>query len=121
MLRTISAFLDIWTQRVSLDCRRRYYLLSPLPFAMKTTPISVIESLCCGTPVLGRDIGGIPELLETDSSNRLFGRDEELPASITEMFQSASSVDRRELSDAALQRFSARRYYQKWREIAEEE
>ena len=87
----------------------------------ENNPISVIESLCCGTPVLGRDIGGIPELLETDNANRLFSRNEELPASITGMFQNATSVNRRGLSAAALQRFSARCYYQKWREIAEEE
>ena len=30
-------------------------------------PLSLIESLCAGTPVAGSDIGGIPELI--DSSN----------------------------------------------------
>ena len=45
----------------------------------ENNPLGVIESLCCGTPVLGRNIGGIPELLKTNTYNRLFSKDEDLP------------------------------------------
>lgn len=35
-------------------------------------PFSVIESQLYGTPVLGSDIGGIPELIEVDKTGKLF-------------------------------------------------
>lgn len=85
----------------------------------ENNPLSVIESLCNGTPVIGRAIGGIPELLETNDCNRLFTQDNELPALIHEMFASATSIHREELSYASLQRFSSEVYYQKWLQIAE--
>ena len=85
----------------------------------ENNPLSVIESLCYGTPVLGRNIGGIPELLETDKCNCLFERDNELPTLITEMFASATSIHRGSLAATSLRRFSDKRYYQKWLQIAE--
>ncbi|MDD2960496.1 MAG: glycosyltransferase [Muribaculaceae bacterium] len=33
----------------------------------ENNPLSVIESLCAGTPVVGTNIGGIPELLDSDN------------------------------------------------------
>lgn len=35
-------------------------------------PFSVMESIQCGTPVLGADIGGIPELIDVGSTGELF-------------------------------------------------
>lgn len=35
-------------------------------------PFSIIESLMCGTPVLGADIGGIPELIDQGIDGELF-------------------------------------------------
>ena len=35
-------------------------------------PLSVLESLNCGTPVLGADIGGIPELIDVGKTGLLF-------------------------------------------------
>ena len=87
----------------------------------ENNPLSVIESLCCGTPVLGRNIGGIPELIEISSFNRLFTQDEELPSLITKMFNTVVSANRDELSTAALQRFSGEHYYQKWLEVVGKE
>lgn len=86
----------------------------------ENNPLGVIESMCCGTPVLGRNIGGIPELLEISSFNCLFTQDKELPSLITKMFNTVVSVDRNELSTAALQRFSSEHYYQKWLEIVKQ-
>ena len=87
----------------------------------ENNPLSVIESLCYGTPVLGRNIGGIPELLETDKCNCLFEQDNELPALITEMFASVTSIHRDRLAATSLRRFSSKRYYQKWLEIVGKE
>ena len=36
-------------------------------------PFSVIESMMLGTPVLGADIGGIPELIDNNVNGELFG------------------------------------------------
>lgn len=83
----------------------------------ENNPLSVIESLCCGTPVLGRNIGGIPELLETSPYNALFNDDAELLQAIPQMFNRASSVDRKALSTSSLQLFSAENYYKRWMEI----
>ncbi len=35
-------------------------------------PLAVVESLACGTPVIGSDIGGIPDLVEDGVSGLLF-------------------------------------------------
>ncbi|OKZ06125.1 MAG: hypothetical protein BHV75_21025 [Bacteroides oleiciplenus] len=87
----------------------------------ENNPLSVIESMCCGTPVLGRNMGGIPELVETSSFNHLFTQDEELPSLITKMFNTVVSANRNKLSTAALQRYSGEHYYQKWLEIVGKE
>ena len=67
----------------------------------ENNPLSVIESLCCGTPVCGRRIGGIPELLEGNTDNHLFSNEAELISSLTEMFENSS----------------AELYYQRWLEV----
>lgn len=53
-----------------LDAAGVTTLLSKAKFSVvpsewfENNPLSVIESLCAGTPVVGADIGGIPELLD---------------------------------------------------------
>ena len=52
-------------------------------------PFSVIESILYGTPVLGADIGGIPELIRPGENGELFesGNQEELIRRIHELWQ----------------------------------
>jgi len=83
----------------------------------ENNPLGVIESLCCGTPVLGRNIGGIPELLKTNTYNRLFSKDEDLPIAITDMFTSSIQADRGAISTIACKSFSAGQYYQQWLKV----
>uniref|UniRef100_UPI0040299E3C glycosyltransferase n=1 Tax=Bacteroides cellulosilyticus TaxID=246787 RepID=UPI0040299E3C len=85
----------------------------------ENNPLSAIESLCCGTPVCGRRIGGIPELLEKDADNRLFSNKVELITSLSDMFISSSEVDRQKLSLTSCERFSAELYYRKWLEVVQ--
>ena len=85
----------------------------------ENNPLSAIESLCCGTPVCGRRIGGIPELLEKDADNRLFSNEVELMTSLSDMFISSSEVDRQKLSLTSCERFSAELYYRKWLEVVQ--
>ena len=48
-------------------------LLAVLPSEWpENSPFSVIEALCSGTPVLGANIGGIPELVEGGVTGELF-------------------------------------------------
>jgi len=55
----------------------------------ENNPLSVIESLCLGTPVLGADIGGIPELIKPDITGQLFesGNAEDLKVKIRAFFK----------------------------------
>ena len=100
-------------------------LLKRVQFSMvpsicyENNPLSAIESLCCGTPVCGRRIGGIPELLEKDADNRLFSNEVELITSLSDMFISSSEVDRQKLSLTSCERFSAEVYYRKWLEVVQ--
>lgn len=69
----------------------------------ENNPLGVIESLCAGTPVVGAEMGGIPELID-HSTGCTFesGNSEALAASITKMMNSqwnhqaikASSISR---------------------------
>lgn len=46
--------------------------LSVIPSAWyENNPMSVIESLCQGTPVVGTEIGGIPELIQTEGDESI--------------------------------------------------
>ena len=92
--------------------------LSVMPsICYENNPLSVIESLCCGTPVCGRRIGGIPELLEGNTDNHLFSNEAELISSLTEMFENSSAIERQKLSSNSCKRFSAELYYQRWLEV----
>lgn len=54
----------------------------------ENNPLSVIESLCAGTPVVGALIGGIPELLnENNGITFASGSREELATAITSAFE----------------------------------
>lgn len=51
----------------------------------ENAPISVLEAYALGTPVIGADIGGIPEMIDAGSTGWLFasGNAEELAAALT--------------------------------------
>ena len=75
----------------------------------ENNPLSVIESLCTGTPVVGARIGGIPELV-TPGNGLLFrsGHVDSLVNSIAVAWESA--FDYQNIAKEALQRFSTQRY-----------
>lgn len=81
----------------------------------ENNPLSVIESLSLGTPVLGADIGGIPELIEQGRTGELFesGKAESLASKIRLMFGNSYTFDRTDL----MNRFSAEKYQEKLSEI----
>ena len=58
-------------------------------------PFSVLESLLLGTPVLGADIGGIPELIDAGITGELFesGNKEDLKEKILELWNGQKSEE----------------------------
>lgn len=75
----------------------------------ENNPLSVIESLCAGTPVVGANIGGIPELL--DESNGLIfsaGNKDELTQSINKAFDKQWNVSA--IEQQAINKFSHQRH-----------
>lgn len=58
-------------------------------------PFSVMESQMYGTPVIGADIGGIPELIEEGKTGELFesGNKEDLSQKISKLWQDKKLLD----------------------------
>ena len=84
----------------------------------ENNPISVIESLCLGTPVLGADIGGIPELIG-EGNGILFraGDEEDLREKIRLMFNKTFNYS--DICARARKTYSAENYYNKIIDIYE--
>ena len=77
----------------------------------ENNPLSVIEAKCLGTPILGSNIGGIPELIEEGVSGLLFEPKsvEDLKHKIEAMFQ--LKVDYQQLASVSQQTYSSENYY----------
>lgn len=74
-------------------------------------PLSVIESLSLGTPVVGAEIGGIPELIEVGKTGLLFeaGNADELTKAINGAFNIKWNYS--QIREDSLKRFSAETHY----------
>lgn len=86
----------------------------------ENNPFSGIESLCAGTPVLGANIGGIPELIEEGWNGFLFtpGAVEELKQKITKSFHIFDdSYPYQKIAEKARDKFSADTFYEQINEI----
>ncbi len=51
---------------------RRGTLAATPSECLENSPFAVLEALCCGTPVLGANVGGIPELVSDGVTGELF-------------------------------------------------
>ena len=76
----------------------------------ENNPISIIESLSLGTPVLGANIGGIPELLN-ESNGCVFesGNQQHLQETITAMW--SKTYDYEKISADATEKYGDTSYY----------
>ena len=84
----------------------------------ENNPLSIIESLCMGTPVLGANIGGIPELI--DNTNGMLFKSGvlcDLKEKIQIMYN--KSFNYSDICTAARMKYSADNYYNKILEIYE--
>lgn len=75
----------------------------------ENNPLSVIESLCLGTPVLGASIGGIPELIDEGWNGLLFASRnlDELKFQIQQIFNNSFSFDYKAIAQTANRKFAA--------------
>jgi glycosyltransferase involved in cell wall biosynthesis len=78
----------------------------------ENNPLSGIESLYFGTPILGANIGGIPELVEQEKTGMLFksGDIEDLKVKIEQMF--ATDFDYLQIAEMSQNHYSSEKYYQ---------
>lgn len=84
----------------------------------ENNPLGVIESLCAGTPVIGANIGGIPELIDNESGIVYPSGDvEELADKLTSFDR--SKYNNRDISERSLVRFSAETHYRQLLEAYE--
>lgn len=74
----------------------------------ENNPLSVIEAQCLGTPVLGANIGGIPELTDYTFSS---GNIADLKTMIEKMWN--SEFDYQQIASDAQHRYDAETYYDK--------
>ncbi len=80
----------------------------------ENNPLSVIESLCLGTPVLGANIGGIPELIQENVNGLLFesGNAGDLKNKIVSLYNGIGSTsDYESIAEKACNYYSATTYY----------
>ena len=77
----------------------------------ENNPLGVIESFCAGTPVVGAEIGGIPELVTPDRGVTFTsGSVDSLMAAINEAWE--KPFDRAAIQRKALEEFSPEAYYE---------
>ena len=82
----------------------------------ENNPLSVIESLCAGTPVVGARIGGIPELLnENNGITFAAGNKNELTNAINKAF--VKQWDNTSIKNLAIKKFSAEEHLRLIEEI----
>lgn len=74
----------------------------------ENNPLSVIEAQCLGTPVMGANIGGIPELTDYTFSS---GNIADLKTKIEKMWN--SELDYQQIASDAQHRYDAETYYDK--------
>lgn len=78
----------------------------------ENNPLTVIESLAVGTPVLGAAIGGIPELIDENNGMLFESKNaEQLENKMSEMLNK-TDWNYQEISNAACKKFSTSNYYQ---------
>ncbi len=81
----------------------------------ENNPLSVIESLCLGTPVIGAKIGGIPELITIGKNGSVFepGNIMDLRNHIIGLFEAQVEYDYSEIASVAKARYLSGYYYDK--------
>ncbi len=83
----------------------------------ENNPLSVIESLCAGTPVIGAQIGGIPELISEETGLTYPSGDVEALKICIEQIMSSEKYDYAQIAKASQERFSFETHFEKLKEL----
>ena len=80
----------------------------------ENNPLSVVEALCLGTPVIGAEIGGIPELINPGRNGLTFetGNVIDLQNKIIQLFQDSGNYNYVKIANEAKAKFNSENYYQ---------
>ncbi len=80
----------------------------------ENNPLSIIESLCYGTPVIGSRIGGITELVDNGVNGFLYepGNIPDLKNQIVKLFQNKTLFNSSEIAEKARLRFRSESFYE---------
>ena len=98
-----------WEEIKVIEQKARFSVIASK--ALENNPLSVIESKCLGTPVLGARIGGIPELIEEGVNGMTFesGNIQDLVSKIETMMH--HHFDYEQISEDAKAIYSDDEYY----------
>lgn len=104
-----------WNEIKELVGKARFSVLPSECY--ENNPLSIIEAQCLGTPVLGAQTGGIPELIEEGITGMCFESKNvnDLKDKIQQMF--ITSFDYAEIAQNAQNRYNAESYYKQIVEI----
>lgn len=83
----------------------------------ENNPLSVIEALCAGIPIVGADIGGIPELIDPAWGEKFeSGNVEDMQRAITSVMQS-DKYNYKQIAQQSQERFSFDTHYKQLKEL----
>jgi glycosyltransferase involved in cell wall biosynthesis len=79
----------------------------------ENNPLSIIESLCVGTPVIGSDIGGIPELINEGRNGLKFepGNINHLTEQINNLLSASSNYNYSEIASESRKKYNSENFY----------
>ena len=80
-------------------------------------PLSVLEALCCGLPVVATDVGGVPEAVGQDGALAPRGDAVELARALEEVVSDLERFDRADIARRAAARWSFQAVGAVWDEI----
>ncbi len=85
----------------------------------ENNPLTILEALWMGVPVLGSNMGGIPELIMPGLNGLLFeaGNVQDMRSKIENLWQNNNQFLRNEISHDAQLNYSSERYYEKLSDI----
>ena len=90
-----------------------------IPSLEDNLPNTVIESLCCGTPVIGFDIGGISDMI-TDGKNGYLCPEisvDSLQQTINKFLENVTTFDRHSISKKATEKYALQKQAQNYIEL----
>lgn len=90
------------------------YVLSSLSENM---PLAVLEALCCGLPVAGTDVGGVPEAVGSDGALAPPGDIDGLAAAVSSVLDDYARFDHADIARRAAARYSFEAVGGVWDEI----